>query len=383
MVNIVAENRGDGHGEQREHGEDGLSRTAHVTHPAIDNQCHDSQSHQTNFSGFILGKVAGERAHRHGQHDNVLDDGHRAAAPEGVDVGLCKREVALQHVHGIFLEREDGAVIEHAKQSHQPETTGGEDLADIGHFERIVLLFSLTGLSIQFFVHEEVNDEHHQGNAEEHHAERHRTGNVNRAAQFGEEGGEDHAGGDTQTGKGHLRTHSQSSLTTFEPFHDTAGNGNTGHFHTATENHETDGCNFGGSGHSLIEWSHAKFLETGDVIEVVGEPSFHTAAHKGLRNGIVLNQTTDKHYGTGQYCRKSHTHLVEDNTREDEEENEHVQERLRTLHGTKSGGIPTSCRLHQILDGRKDVHENVGTEHGQSQQQQRCPSHGRAVSQSL
>ena len=188
MVHIVAKNRGDGHGQQREDGEDGLGRAAHITHPAVDNQSHNSSYHQTDLSGFVLGEVAGERADSHRQHNEVLDDGHGAATPEGVRICLGEREVALQHIHCIFLERENGAVIKHAKQSHQPETAGREDLADIGNLEGIVFFLGFASLGIQFLVHKEIDDEHHQRDAKEHHTEGHGTGDFNLAAQFGEEG---------------------------------------------------------------------------------------------------------------------------------------------------------------------------------------------------
>ncbi len=77
------------------------------------------------------------------------------------------------------------------------------------------------------------------------------------------------------------------------------------------------------------------------------------------------------------------SHLVKDDTGEDEEEHEYVKEHLRALHGTKGGGVPATGILHQVLDRREDVHEDVTAEHGECQQQQRGPPHGGGVSQSF
>ena len=61
VVHIVAEDRSDGHGQQREHGEDGLSRAALEAHKAIDHQCDDSNGHQAVFESLVvLDEIAGE-----------------------------------------------------------------------------------------------------------------------------------------------------------------------------------------------------------------------------------------------------------------------------------------------------------------------------------
>lgn len=129
VVDIVAEDGGDGHGQQREHGEDGLGGATHVAHVAVDDEGHDGEGHEAELQAFLLREVAGEGADGHDEHDDVLHDGHLAAGPEGTLLGGVERQVALQHVDGIFLEGEDGAVVEHAEQSHEPETEAGEDLA--------------------------------------------------------------------------------------------------------------------------------------------------------------------------------------------------------------------------------------------------------------
>ena len=132
-----------------------------------------------------------------------------------------QREVTLQHVDRVFLEREDGTVVQHAQQRYQPEASTRENLTQVGDLERFVGFFGLTGLCVQFLIHEEIDDEHHHRDAQQHDAECYRTGYIHRAAQFGEERREDHTGSYAETCQRHLRTHRHSGLTTFEPLHDT------------------------------------------------------------------------------------------------------------------------------------------------------------------
>ena len=174
-----------------------------------------------------------------------MDDGDGVASPEGTFGRQSQGQVALQHVNGILLEREDGAVIQYAEQGDQPEAEARQDFADVGNLERVVFLFGFTSLTVEFLVHEEVDDEHDQGDAEEHHAESNGTAHIDGAAETGEIGRENHAGGHTETGKSHLRTHGQGGFTTLEPFHNTTAYSDTGHFAAATEDHESDGSQFG------------------------------------------------------------------------------------------------------------------------------------------
>ena len=99
------------------------------------------------------------------------------------------------------------------------------------------------------------------------------------------------------------------------------------------------------------------------------EPCLHTAADECLGDGVVLDERADQHHSARQQGCEADTHLVEDDSGEDEEENEHVEEGLCSLHRAERGGVPSAGRLHQILDRRQNVHEDVGTEHRHSQQQ--------------
>ena len=75
---------------------------------------------------------------------------------------------------------------------------------------------------------------------------------------------------------------------------------------------------------------------------MIGEPCLHTTAHESVGHSIILDETAYEHDGTGQNGRETHTHLIQDDTGKNEEENEHIQERFCTLHGTERGGIPAS-----------------------------------------
>ena len=117
-----------------------------------------------------------------------MQDGYRRTGPERIAAGLGQGEVALQHIHRILLEGEDGAIVEHAEQGHEPETAIAKNLADVADFERIVLLLSLTSLCIELLVHEEVDDGHDEGDAQQYHTEGYAAADAHLTAQTGKEG---------------------------------------------------------------------------------------------------------------------------------------------------------------------------------------------------
>ena len=110
------------------------------------------------------------------------------------------------------------------------------------------------------------------------------------------------------------------------------------------------------------------------MVEVVVKPCFERTANEAFADGVVLDTGTKEHDHAGEYGSEAHSHLVEDNSCKDEKEDKHVEKRLGALHGTESRGVPAAFGEHQILDGREDVDEDVGTEHGQCQKQQGRPS---------
>ena len=121
MVHIVAEHRCDAYGEEREHGKDRLCRLTHVAHVAVGHECHDRNNEHGAFGCLVVHEVEHEGCSSHNEHDGILHDGHRWRSPERVGGHLCEREVTLQHVYGILLEGEDGRIVEHAEQRHEPE----------------------------------------------------------------------------------------------------------------------------------------------------------------------------------------------------------------------------------------------------------------------
>ena len=99
-----------------------------------------------------------------------MHDSDSVTGPERTGSGFGQRQVALQHVDGVLLEGEDGAIIQHAKEGNQPEAEARQNLANVADLERVVLFFGFASLGVKFLVHKEINDEHYQGDAEQHHA---------------------------------------------------------------------------------------------------------------------------------------------------------------------------------------------------------------------
>ena len=342
VVHVVAQNGGDTHSQQGEYGEDALGTLAHVTHVAVANQGDYRHAQQAVLGALVLHEVAHEGGGGNHEHHDILVDGQTLAGPERVGINLGERQVALQHVHGILLEGEDGAVVEHAQQRYQPETLVGQDLANVAYLERIVLLLGLARLLIELAVHEEVNDEHDQGDAHQNDAKGYRARNVDRAAQLGEVGREDHTGGNTQAGQCHLATHGQSHLAALEPLHDTTANGDTGHLDTATKDHEADSGDLGAGGHALKEGRYAQLVEQGDVVQVVGKPGLKTGSDKAVGYGIPLDAGTNEHHDAREQRGEAHAHLVEDDTGKNQEEHKHVEEYLSAFLGTESRRTPAA-----------------------------------------
>ena len=191
-----------------------------------------------------------------------------------------------------------------------------------------------------------------EGNAEQHHTEFHGVVNVHLTAQLGEVGRENHAGGNTQAGKSHLRAHGQSGLTAFEPFHNTAAHGDTGHLAAAPEEHEAQGGQLGRSGHTGAERQDS--TDNGQFavpVQVVGEPLLNAGSMEGVADSVKLNQSAEQHHGARKYGSEAHAHLVEDDACKDEEEYIDVEEHFGALHAAERGTVPATGFLHQVLDG--------------------------------
>ena len=173
MVNIAAKYRGDTYCQQGEDGKDCSCRLAHIAHITVCNESDDCHYQRRNFYALVLNESEAEGACSRYKHDDVLDICAGIRAPEGRRIGRGQRDVALKHIYGIFLEGEDCRVIEYAEKCHQPEAERREDFAKVGNLEGVIFLFSLTCLSVKLAVHEEIDDEHYQGNHQQYYAESH------------------------------------------------------------------------------------------------------------------------------------------------------------------------------------------------------------------
>ena len=105
------------------------------------------------------------------------------------------------------------------------------------------------------------------------------------------------------------------------------------------------------------------------------EPLLQTAALEAVGYGIPLDAGTDEHHYAREQCGEAHTHLIEDDSGKNQEEDENVEEGFRTLHRTEGSRVPAAGREHQVFDRRKDVHEDVGTEHGKRQEEEHGPAY--------
>ena len=72
------------------------------------------------------------------------------------------------------------------------------------------------------------------------------------------------------------------------------------------------------------------------------KPALQTCAHEGIGHGIPVDGGTDEHHHAREQGGEAYTHLVENDAGEDEEEDKHVEEGLRALHGAEGGGVPTT-----------------------------------------
>ena len=86
--------------------------------------------------------------------------------------GSINLQSGFKEVWSITLEREDGAVIEHAEQCHNPVHLAAENLLEVGILEFVFAAFfgEFTGsdeLLVEFLVHQREHDEVNQTNKEQ------------------------------------------------------------------------------------------------------------------------------------------------------------------------------------------------------------------------
>ncbi len=122
IVDIFAKDGGNSHCEQGENREDGGCRLAFVAHEAICNQGDNGDCKGHVAHGLIFGEVTCKSCRSHNDHNYILDYGNGIRCPERAFERGIEGDVALQHIYGILLEREDGRVVEYAQQGDQPKT---------------------------------------------------------------------------------------------------------------------------------------------------------------------------------------------------------------------------------------------------------------------
>ena len=102
-------------------------------------------------------------------------------------------------------------------------------------------------------------------------------------------------------------------------------------------------------------------------------------------NCVILNQCAEHHQATGQCACKADAHLVEDDAREEEHEQEYIDETACSGEESVIGWRPTqtalaSRHLQQRLKGRHDIVDEIPHHHSSGHDEKhRPPCDGRVV----
>ena len=282
----------------------------------------------------------------------------------GSGLGRDAVEVALQHVGAVALEGEDGRIVEHAEQGHNPEDLAGENLHDVGELE-LVLSIVLLGLGAQLAVEAAVEDGEHgerdQTDEQQHRAEAH--GGHHSAHLGGYDGRDAEDGEHAHAGYGHLQAHGQGHLLALEPLGYGLRHRRAGHLTAAAEYHEAQRGHLGAGGQRRPPGV---------------EPGGHLRRLEPVGDAHVLDAGAGEHHAGREHAGEAYAHLVQDETGQDEE-SEHVQYVLRCGIGAEDVGCPSALALHQGLYGRHHIHKHVAKEHRRGYQYQHSPAHPGAV----
>ena len=162
-----------------------------------------------------------------------------------------------------------------------------------------------------------------------------------------------------------------------EPLHDTAGNGDTGHLHSASEKHEAQGRALGRGRHTLIERGYVPPC-VGQIQEAVHKRA-QAALRKAVGKGVIVDASAKQHHRTGKYGGEAHPHLVQDDTGENQEKHKHIEKCLRACETAVGHGVPPAGVLQNLLQRRQHIHEDVAEKHGRCKQHQGRPTHPFAV----
>ena len=316
-----------------------------------EHQMADDEEHRApDEHGCTLTLVIQEGTEERG--DDCRADGE-PAEDVGRLLGSKVADVALQHVGAVPLEREDGAVVEHAEDGHGPEALASEHAAQVAKMEfvfaaAIFLGLELAGrdqLLVEAGVHHAEGDEVDHSDEEQHGAEAHWSCY---GAELGGDGRADTEDGEhAHAGDSHFDTHGEGHFLALEPFGYTLGNRGAGHFAAAAEDHESQTCHLGAAGKGCPP---------------AAEPGVERRALEPLRYTDELDGSSHEHHACGKDAGEAYAHLVQDYTRDDEE-TAYIQDVLRSGVCAEHVGSPAALLLHEALQRTHDVHEHVAEEH--------------------
>ena len=323
---------------------------------------HDDRARHQHRGALAL-VVQEDAQHRGEAHGQDGEDAEQAGGRGGVDLqGL------LEEVRRIALEREDGAVVQHAQQGHNPEHLALEDGAEVAHVEFVLRGLLVRGeaggdqLLVELRVHEGEDDEVQQADAEQRAAESHR-GHDGAAELGADQRGDPHDAEHTQAGDGHLKAHGEGHFLALEPLGEDLGDVGPLHLAAAAKDHETERGHLGAGGH----------------LDPPGaEPLGEARGLEPVAHADELDRGAEDHQAGGQDAGEAHPELVEDDAGEDQEAAD-VEDVLGGGVFAEHGAAPAEVGLHEGFERGHDVHEHVGEEHHQGDQGQHGPTRHRIV----
>ncbi len=212
------------------------------------NEC--ANHHHGRALAFVVDKRAKERRENHCQNGEPLE--------ESCGFGVGDLERLFEEVGSKPLEGEDGRVVEYAEDSDNPEHLGLEDLSEVGYMEfflRVVFgshLACSNELLVELSVHDGEDKEIDKSDDQQECGEEQGCHYGVRAIgceSVANHRGEEHGGKDTDTGNGHLQSHSERHLLAFEPLGENLADRGACHLAPATENHKTEHSHLSRAGH--------------------------------------------------------------------------------------------------------------------------------------
>ena len=202
----------------------------------------------------------------------------------------------------IFQEGEYGRVEQDAEEGDKPETLVRNNQFDVGETERLFLLFFDTHhRSIQLLIHERIDEERDETDAEHDEAEEDGSRNTLEVLRVGHRDG--HREHRTDTRRCHFQSHGEGEFLPLEPFYDNLRYGNTGDFHTDAE----DGIAQRGQRNLRFDAEERAFLS--DI----------------SRHGSIFDGTTDQHQETSPEAGEAHAHLIQNHSAEYQHQQEDVE----------------------------------------------------------